>query len=125
MIVNGREVKFMRTMGANAEIADLAPDGDMTKLGEMLQGFSGEAIRTTAKFICALNNGYIGNRKFVEPDYSIKPLTPPEVLSLPEKDYLDLVHEALEAYTSEVPKIETEPVPVAGKKTAGGAKPKK
>lgn len=125
MIINCREVKFMRTMGANAEIADLAPNGDMSKLGEMIQGFSGEAIRTTAKFICALNRGYIDNQKFIEPSYDAKPLSPPEVLSLPEKDYLVLVKEALDAYTHEVPKIETEPIPIAGKKTANGRKLKK
>lgn len=124
MEINGRDVKFMRTMGANAEISDLAPDGDISKLGAMMQNLTGDSIRVTAKFICALNKGYIDNHKYVDSAYDVKPLTPSEVLSLAESDFMELANEALTAYTHEVPKIQTEPMPIPGKKTAG-AKAKK
>lgn len=119
MYINGREVNFLRTMGANAEIADLAPDGDIGKLGEIMQGLTAESIKVTAKFICALNKGYISNHKYADPTYDVNPLTLEEVLSLAEKDFMALVNEALSAYTNEVPKIQTEPIPISGKKTAG------
>lgn len=124
MIVNGREIKFLRTMGANTEIADISPDGDMGKLAELMQKTTSESIKATAKFICALNRGYIDNHKYIDPGYNAAPLTPHEVLSLTEQDYMDLVDEALEAYTKEVPKIKTEPIPMNGKKTLN-ANPKK
>lgn len=119
MYINGREVNFLRTMGANAEIADLAPDGDISKLGMVMEGTTGDSIRVTAKFVCALHKGYVDNHKYVDPSYNVKTLTPQEVLSLSEKDYIDLVSEAVKAYTNELPTIQTEPAPAVGKKTAG------
>ena len=45
MQVHDREVGFRFTVGASAKISDLCPDGDISRLGEMLEGSYGKVVR--------------------------------------------------------------------------------
>lgn len=103
----GREIKFMRTVASNCEIADMCPDGDINKAGTLFEGSYQRSQNTAAKFICIMNKGYEMNRHFSEPDYEPKPLTADEVLYLPDDVFNALFTEALEAYSGEKATIET------------------
>lgn len=111
MQIYGREVHFKRTVGANFEVAKLSPDNDPSKLGEALT--SGDFMMSMdvgAKFMCALNKGYIQSQKFAEGGCDEKPLTYEELMTLDDREFVELLSEATEAYTGEKPEIETEPV---------------
>ena len=64
MQVYGREVGFRFTVGASAKIADLCPDGDIERLGELLDGSYGQVSRDTAAIVVALSEGYEQAQRF-------------------------------------------------------------
>ena len=100
MTVFGREVGFLLTVGASAEIAELCPDGDIGKLVEVLSGTTSATLTNTARIIVALSRGYESNRAFSEPGYVPRPLTVQEVLALPQSVFLAMQKEAVAAYTA-------------------------
>lgn len=111
MQIYGREVHFKRTVGANFEIAQLSPDHDPTKLSEVLRSSDFlMSMDVGAKFICALNKGYIQSQKFAEGGCDEKPLTYEELMTLDDRELIELLSEATKAYTGEKPEIETEAV---------------
>ena len=115
MEINGREVKFCRTVYANCKIADICENGDIKNVGKLFDGGYRHSQTSAAKFIAFLNEGYEQKMKFAEPGYKPNPLSEEEVLSLDEIDFAQIFDEAVEAWTGEKPTIETAPVP--GKKT--------
>ena len=110
MRVNGRDVKFLRTVSATCKIAELCPDGDITNAGRLFEGSYQDSQKTTARFYEALSRGYEENRKFKDPDYEPNPLTAEEAMTLTEEEFAKLFKEAVEAYTGEKVTVETEPV---------------
>ena len=58
MIINGKERKFFLTVGASCAIAELCPDGDIAKIGELFRGRYSKNMTSVAKFIAAMNRGY-------------------------------------------------------------------
>ena len=45
MIINGKDRKFLLTIGASAEISDLCPQGDLARLGEVFNQSYAKQIR--------------------------------------------------------------------------------
>lgn len=119
MKVNGREVKFKRTVMATCKIAEICKDGDIKNAESLFDGNYQTSQQTAAKFLAILSEGYEMNRKYQEPEYTPRPLTAEEALNLTEADFSELFIEAVTAYSGEKPTIETEPA--KGKKKA--AKP--
>lgn len=118
MQVHGREVGFRFTVGASAKISDLCPDGDISRLGEVLEGSYGKVVRDTAAIIVAMSEGYAAALAFeafgradIGGDWKPpRPLTVDEVLSLRESEFIQLQQAALAAWTEDSkPTVEVEP----------------
>lgn len=118
MQIYGREIGFRFTVGASAKISDLCPDGDITRLGEVLEGSYGKVVRDTAAIIVAMSEGYAAALAFetfgradIGGDWSPpRPLTVDEVLSLRESEFIQLQQAALAAWTEDSkPTVEVEP----------------
>lgn len=110
MQIYGREVGFRFTVGASAKISDLCPDGDITRLGEVLEGQYGRITRDTAAIMVALSEGYEQARSFEVPGYKPQPLTMEEVLTLRMGEFAQLQQAALTAWAEDSkPTVEVEP----------------
>lgn len=118
MQVHGREVGFRFTVGASAKISDLCPDGDISRLGEVLEGSYGKVVRDTAAIIVAMSEGYseaYAFEKFGRANIGgewkpPRPLTVDEVLSLRENEFIQLQQAALAAWMEDSkPTVEVEP----------------
>lgn len=125
MQVHGREVGFRFTVGASAKISDLCPDGDITRLGEVLEGSYGKVVRDTAAIIVAMSEGYAAALAFetfgradIGGDWRPpRPLTVDEVLSLRESEFIQLQQAALAVWTEDSkPTVEVEPAKKEGGK---------
>lgn len=110
MQIYGREVGFRFTVGASAKISDLCPDGDITRLGEVLEGQYGKVARDSAAIIAALSEGYEQARLFEEPGYKPRPITAEEAMSLTMSEFAQLQQAALAAWLADSkPTVEVEP----------------
>jgi hypothetical protein len=110
MQVYGREVGFRFTVGASAEISDLCPEGDIKRLGELLNGSYGQVSRDTAAIIVALSEGHERARRFEDPTYKPRPLSVEEIMSLSPAEFMDLQRAALAAWVEDKkPTVEVEP----------------
>lgn len=109
MIIHGKERKFLLTVGASAEIAELCPDGDLSRIGEALGVSFAKNLRFIARMIAAMSRGYEENRKYMEPGYEPDPLTVNEVLSLQMSEIKELQDEAFAAFKADTaPSVEVE-----------------
>ena len=69
MEINGREIKFLRTVKATVDIAKLCPDGNIERLGELFNGDLSTTLETGTKMIHYLNEGYEMNKHFMDRKY--------------------------------------------------------
>lgn len=110
MQIHGREVGFRFTVGASAKISDLCPDGDLARLGEVLEGQYGKVARDSAAIIVALSEGYEDACFFEMPGYKPQPLTIDEVMTLRMGEFAALQQAALVAWAEDSkPTVEVEP----------------
>lgn len=110
MKIYGREVGFRFTVGASAKISDLCPDGDITRLGEVLEGQYGQVTRDTAAIMAALSEGYEQALSFEAPGHKPDPLTVDELFSLRPSEFNALQQAALAVWAEDSkPTVEVEP----------------
>lgn len=110
MEVHGREVGFRFTVGASAKISDLCPDGDISRLGEVLEGQYGKVARDSAAIVAALSEGYEQAQAYEAPGYKPVPLTVDEVMTLRVDEFARLQQAALAAWMEDSrPTVEVEP----------------
>lgn len=110
MQIYGREVGFRFTVGASAKISDLCPDGDITRLGEVLDGQYGQITRDTAAIMAALSEGYEQARSFEVPGHEPNPLTVDELFTLRPSEFNALQQAALASWAEDrKPTVEVEP----------------
>lgn len=110
MQVYGREVGFRFTVGASAQISDLCPEGDIQRLGELLDGQYGQVSRDTAAIIVALSEGHEQARRFEDPAYKPRPLSVAEVMSLRPAEFMELQKAAMAAWAADkATTVEVEP----------------
>ena len=110
MQIYGREVGFRFTVGASAKISDLCPDGDISRLGEVLEGQYGKVARDSAAIVAALSEGYEQAQAYEVPGYRPRPLTVDEVMTLRVGEFAALQQAALAAWTEDSrPTVEVEP----------------
>ena len=110
MQIYGREVGFRFTVGASAKISDLCPDGDITRLGEVLEGQYGQVTRDTAAIMAALSEGYEQALSFEAPGHKPDPLTVDELFSLRPSAFSALQQAALASWAEDSkPTVEVEP----------------
>ena len=112
MEINGRDVRFFRSVLANCEIADASPDGDVNRLlTEQLQkGTYAVSQRAAVVIICALSKGYETAEHVKDPAYIPRPITAEEAMSLKTQDFNALFDEAInEFYDGGIRTVEAEP----------------
>ena len=98
MKIFDEEYGFMLTVGASAEIADLCPDGDLNRMGEVLQGRFSQTINFTASFIEAMAKGFDDAERFAGHSVTHKPLTADMLKALPSNVFKDVQAAALAAF---------------------------
>lgn len=98
MQIYGREYGFKLTVGASAKIADLCPDGDLSKVGDLMKGRYSRITKTGADFICALSEGYEIALKYERPGYEPHPLCREMVMSLDPEVFAKVQQAAMEAF---------------------------
>lgn len=95
MIINGREIKFLRTVKATAELSKLCPDKDIARLGELFEGDLSTTLETGAAIIHFLNEGYEMNKHFMDRSYKPQVISVEEVLYLDNDTYTELLSSAM------------------------------
>lgn len=109
MIINGKERGFLLTIGASAEISELCPQGDLSRLGEVFNQSYAKQIRVTAKLIAAMSRGFENQKHYEDPDYEPDPLTVDEILTLDTNTFQELTHEVMQKFgADQQPTVETE-----------------
>lgn len=100
MEVFGRDINFKLTVGAAAKISEMCPDGDLTKIDQLLEGTHSNTLHVAAKLVCALNEGYEHWARFngdpkIEPH---EPVTEDMLMSLDNETFMELQREAIAAF---------------------------
>ncbi len=108
MIVHGREIKFLRTVQAACEIADICPKGDMANLGKLFEGTTKNRITNMANIIHFLNEGYEEAKAFEEEGYKPNPISVKEIMLLDEESFNNLFVEATDAFYGDKQTVEVE-----------------
>ena len=97
MEINGRDVRFFRSVLANCKVADAAPDGDIKRFWneQLLGGSYSVSQRAAAVIMTALSEGYEIAQHAADPKYRPQPLTEEEVMSLKYPEFNALYNEAI------------------------------
>lgn len=97
MEINGREIRFLRTVKATADIAKLCPEGNIERMGELFNGSLATSLETGAELIHFLNEGYEMNKHFMDRSYKPQILEVDEILYLDNDTYTKLMQSAMES----------------------------
>ena len=98
MKIHGREIKFLRTVKATADLAKLCPNGDINRIGELFgEKDISSTIENGAKLIHFLNEGYEMNKHFNEPEYQPQILSVEEIMYLNDETYTELIQSAMKS----------------------------
>ena len=100
MEVNGRDVRFFRSVLANCEIADASPDGDANRLlkEQLTEGNYATSQRAAVVIIMAMSRGYETAQHVKDPAYKPRPITKEEAMSLTEPEFDALFAEAIQEF---------------------------
>ena len=111
MKIFGHEYGFAMTVGASAEIADLCPDGDLSKIGELLSGERfGETAMAGASIITALARAHDSVKRFEGEEVNHPTLTVEMLFALPQATYMEAMSEAMSAFRQDMQTtVEVEP----------------
>ena len=102
MEIKGRKIGFKRTVGAMSELAKLAPDGKIERVGEVFgEGNLGATIESGAQFLAILNKWYEKSLVFTEPGYTPDPLPADWFMSLDMDDFMAVMEEAMKQFTDD------------------------
>ena len=109
MIINGKERGFLLTVGASAEIADLCPLGDLSRLGELFTQDYARQVRITARIIEAMSRGYENQKHYEDPNHEPDALSFDEIMSFDTATFQAVAHEVMQKFTQDQkPTVETE-----------------
>lgn len=110
MELNGREIRFRRSVYADHKIAKISPDHDPNKLGKLLK--SGDLVaglETMIAFVCAMSEAYEKHAKRENPEYIPNPVTEEELLDETSDFLSDLFMQAAAVFTGDgKPTVEAE-----------------
>lgn len=101
MKIHGREVGFLLTVGASAEIAKLCPKNDISRLGELFGDDYVASIDVVSKIVVALNKGHEMAKSFETQGYQPRPLTHEELMTLTTPQLMELQREAMAAFKTD------------------------
>ena len=119
MLIHGREVHFLLTVGATKKIARLCPDNDIQNIGLIFEAKdTDKMIDALAALSEAMSEGYEKQQKYINPSYEPQPLTQEEVLSLTINELSDLQNELMnEIGAGMATEVDAEPEKTKLKKT--------
>lgn len=119
MLIHGREVHFLLTVGATKKIARLCPDNDIQNISLIFEAKdTDKMIDTLAALSEAMSEGYEKQQKYINPSYEPQPLTQEEVLSLTINELSDLQNELMnEIGAGMATEVDAEPEKTKLKKT--------
>ena len=96
MDYNGRKIGFKRTVGAVSELAKLAPDGRLDRMGELFNEKNmGITIESGAQFLAILNKWYEKSLVFEDKGYTPDPIPVDWFMSLDMDDFMGLMNDAM------------------------------
>ena len=95
MEINGKEIKFLRTVKTTSDIANLCPDRDINRIAELFSGALSVSLETGAKFIHYLNEGYEMNKHYFDKSYEPQIISVEEIMYLDDATYTELITEAM------------------------------
>jgi hypothetical protein len=99
MEYNGRKIGFKRTVGAVSDLAKLAPDGRIDRLGEVFSEDNlGLTLESGAHFLAILNKWYEKSLVFEDKDYKPDPIPQDWFMSLDMDEFTDLMNEAMRQF---------------------------
>lgn len=108
MKIRGREINFLRTVKTTCDLAEICPDKDINRLGEIFNGSIGDAQKNAAILIRSLNEGYEMNKHFDNPDYQPNIISIDEILFLSQEEYTELLNEAMKVFSNVETTVEAE-----------------
>lgn len=115
MEINGREIKFKRTIWATLAIGALCPDKELDKLDQVLRENFVDGNMAAAQFICIMSEGYERWAAYeasrAGKSYEMNPLTMDEIMNLEDFDvFQNLFIAAAGVWKADAqPSVETEP----------------
>ena len=118
MKINGREIKFLRTVKTNFDIAGICPDGKLEKMGDLFPDDSLESIKNMVKFIQLMNQGYEEAKHYEDPTHEVVVIKEEDIMYMPNDDMSNLFQEAVNAFLGVKQTVEVEPSK-SKKKTSG------
>lgn len=113
---HGRTIGFKRTIGAISDLAKLAPDGRVDRLGEIFsEDNMGLTLESGVHFLAILNKWYEKSLVFENKDYIPDPIPEEWFMSLDMDDFTELMTEAMKQF-EEDDKTTIEAIEPKGKK---------
>jgi hypothetical protein len=101
MKIFGEEYGFALTVGASAEIAELCPDGDLTRIGELLGGRYANMMNAAAAFVVAMATGYDNLHRYSGEEITHPPLTVEMLKALPSKEFTEVQSAAMACFAAD------------------------
>ena len=111
MKIFGNQYDFALTVGASAKIAEMCPDGDLSRIGEVLSGnnFS-ETAKNGAEIVVAMASAADAVKRFEGAPAEHPALTVEMLFALSQADFMAAMTEAMSAFGRDSkPTIEVEP----------------
>lgn len=116
MEYKGRKIGFRRSVGAVSDLAKIAPDGKVERLGEIFNEENlGATIEGGAQFLAILNKWYEKALVFENPDYKPDPVPAEWFMALDMDDFAELMNEAMKQMGID-DQVTVEAVELKGKK---------
>ena len=100
MVINGKEYGFKLTVGASVKISRLCPDGDLAKLGKVMEDAYGKQAEAIAKIICYLNEGFVQSEKFY--GRTAESLTEDMLMAITPSEFASVSDAAFKAFLGDV-----------------------
>lgn len=96
MLIHGREIHFLLTVGATRKIARLCPDNDIQNISLIFEAKdTDKMIDVLATLSQAMSEGYESQKKYLDPSYEPHPLTIEEVMTLTIQELTSLQEELM------------------------------
>lgn len=109
MKVQGREIKFLRTVKTNFDIAEICPEHKLERMGDLFGDDSLESLQNMVKFIILMNKGYEEAKHYEDPSHEIKLLEEDEMMYMPNDTMNELFQDAVNAFMGIKQTVEVEP----------------
>lgn len=88
--VRGKEYTLAVTVQAYAELSELCPGKDFSRIGKIVGKPSGEALAITAKMLAIMSKASEQKKHFENPDYIMEPLQEEAIVTLDIPEYIKL-----------------------------------